>query len=66
MIVVDSLSQPVTSKSSSSVFKLCFLDFLTGHPARKYVIDFLRMIVVDSLSEPVTSKSNNSVFKLCL
>ncbi|KAH0568814.1 WD repeat and FYVE domain-containing protein 3 [Cotesia glomerata] len=30
---------------------------LTNHPARKFVMDFLRVIVVDSLSLPVTAKS---------
>ena len=30
---------------------------LTHHPARKFVMDFLRMIVVDSLSMPQSSKS---------
>ena len=40
--------------------------FLTGHPARKFVIDFLRMIVVDSLSQPVPSKSNTTVIDIML
>jgi len=31
--------------------------FLTGHPARKYVIEFLRTIVIDSMSQPVVAKS---------
>ncbi|XP_043249922.1 WD repeat and FYVE domain-containing protein 3 isoform X1 [Colletes gigas] len=30
---------------------------LTNHPAKKFVMDFLRVIVVDSLSLPVTAKS---------
>ncbi|XP_034186854.1 WD repeat and FYVE domain containing 3 bchs isoform X3 [Osmia lignaria lignaria] len=30
---------------------------LTTHPAKKFVMDFLRVIVVDSLSLPVTAKS---------
>ncbi|XP_012287062.1 WD repeat and FYVE domain-containing protein 3 isoform X1 [Orussus abietinus] len=30
---------------------------LTNHPARKFVMDFLRVIIVDSLSLPVTAKS---------
>ena len=43
-----------------------FPGFLTGHPARKFVIDFLRMIVVDSLSQPVVSKSNTTVIDIML
>lgn len=31
---------------------------LTGHPARKYVVDFMRTIVVDSFSHHVSSKSS--------
>lgn len=31
---------------------------LTGHPARKYVVDFIRTIVVDSFSHHVSSKSS--------
>lgn len=30
---------------------------LTNHPAKKFVMDFLRVIVVDSLSLPVTAKT---------
>ena len=43
-----------------------FSGFLTGHPARKFVIDFLRMIVVDSLSQPVASKSSTTVIDIML
>ncbi|CAI9723395.1 repeat and FYVE domain-containing 3-like isoform X2 [Octopus vulgaris] len=35
--------------------------FLTGHAARKFVIDFLRTIVVDSFSQPNTNRSNTVV-----
>ncbi|XP_052816149.1 WD repeat and FYVE domain-containing protein 3-like isoform X4 [Mya arenaria] len=31
--------------------------YLTNHPARKYVIEFLRTIVIDSMSQPVVAKS---------
>ncbi|XP_069124433.1 WD repeat and FYVE domain-containing protein 3-like isoform X2 [Argopecten irradians] len=31
--------------------------FLTGHPARKFVMDFLRTIVIDSFSQQVSFKS---------
>ncbi|KAH3872283.1 hypothetical protein DPMN_035498 [Dreissena polymorpha] len=31
--------------------------FLTLHPARKYVIEFLRTIVLDSMAQPVAAKS---------
>lgn len=30
---------------------------LTNHPAKKFVMDFMRVIVVDSLSLPVSAKS---------
>lgn len=30
---------------------------LSNHPARKFVMDFLRVIIVDSLSLPVSAKS---------
>ncbi len=34
-----------------------FSGVLTSHPARKFVMDFLRMIVVDSLSLPQSSRN---------
>ncbi|RZF45662.1 hypothetical protein LSTR_LSTR010613 [Laodelphax striatellus] len=34
---------------------------LSNHPARKFVMDFLRVIVVDSLSLPVTGKSTPAI-----
>lgn len=40
-----------------TVEKLPTSNMFTTHPAKKFVIDFLRVIVVDSLSFPVTSKS---------
>lgn len=36
---------------------VCFSGFLTSHPARKFVIEFLRTIVIDSMSQPVVAKS---------
>ena len=40
-----------------NIFSHLILGVLTYHPARKFVMDFIRMIVVDSLSMPQSSKS---------
>jgi len=31
------------------------------HPARKFVIEFLRTIVIDSMSQPVVAKSASAI-----
>lgn len=37
---------------------LSMTGLLTGHTARKFIVDFLRTIVVDSFSQQVSSKTS--------
>ena len=51
------LQKKAFRKPSLIFFPHLILGVLTYHPARKFVMDFIRMIVVDSLSMPQSSKS---------